>query len=261
MRELVALRRSLDALPGVQVAVAGCESLVLREHAGEIAPAPVLAAVLRSALAEEPPASRDGGAIKPGFDAELDTIRDASQAAREWIASLEANERARSGIRTLKVGFNKVFGYYIEVSHANTAAIPDDYTRKQTLSTAERYVTTELREKEAVVLSAREKMNARELEILRELGERVAGSGPPLRATARAIGAIDALTSLATAAAKSYAGDVAVTVCEYAIQAHGGIGFTWEHPAHLYFKRAKTSQLLLGDSAYHRELLAQRVGV
>jgi len=202
LRELMALRRALEALPGVQRAVASCESLVLREHAGEITPAPELAEVLRAALVEEPPASRDGGAIKPGFDAELDAIRDASRAAREWIASLETTERARTGIRTLKVGFNKVFGYYIEVSHANTAAVPDDYTRKQTLSTAERYVTTELREKEAVVLSAQEKMNARELEILRELGERVAASSPQLRATARAIGTIDALTSLATAAAK-----------------------------------------------------------
>jgi len=201
LRELIALRRSLEALPGVQRAVAVCESLVVREHAAEITPAPGLAEVLRAAVVEEPPSSRDGGAIKPGFDAELDAIRDASQAAREWLASLETGERARTGIRTLKVGFNKVFGYYIEVSHANTAAIPDDYTRKQTLSTAERYVTTELREKEAIVLSAQEKMNARELEILRDLGERVAASGPQLRATARAIGAIDALTSLAAAAA------------------------------------------------------------
>ncbi len=201
-RELIALRRSLEALPGVQNSVAGCESLVLRDHAGEIAPAPGLTEVLRAALVEEAPVSRESGAIKPGFDAELDAIRDASRAAREWIASLEATERARTGIRTLKVGFNKVFGYYIEVSHANTAAIPDDYTRKQTLSTAERYVTTELREKEAVVLSAQEKMNARELEILRELGERIAALGPQLRATARAIGAIDALTSLASTAAK-----------------------------------------------------------
>ena len=202
LRELVALRRSIEALPGVQGAVVSCEALVLREHAGEITPAPGLAEVLHAALVDDPPAARDGGAIKPGFDAELDTIRDASRAAREWIASLETTERARTGIRTLKVGFNKVFGYYIEVSHANTAAIPNDYTRKQTLSTAERYVTAELREKEAVVLGAREKMNARQLEVLRELGERVAESGPQLRATARAIGAIDALTSLAATAAK-----------------------------------------------------------
>ena len=201
-RDLVALRRSMEALPGVRSAVAGCESLVLREHAGEIGPAPELASVLRAALVEDAPTSRDGGAIKPGFDSELDGVRDASRTAREWIASLEAAERARTGIRTLKVGFNKVFGYYIEVSHANTAAIPDNYTRKQTLSNAERYVTAELREQEAVVLSAQEKMNAREVEILRELGERVAAVGPQLRATASAVGAIDALISLATAAEK-----------------------------------------------------------
>ncbi|HET7467843.1 MAG TPA: DNA mismatch repair protein MutS [Candidatus Dormibacteraeota bacterium] len=202
VRELVTLRRSLESLPGVQAAVGGCDSLVLREHAAEIANAPELAGVLRAALVEDPPPSRDGVAIRAGFDGELDGIREASRSAREWIAALESSERARTGIRTLKVGFNKVFGYYIEVSHANAAAIPPDYTRKQTLSGAERYVTAELREKEAVVLSAQEKMNARELEILRELGERVAASAPELRATARAIGAIDAIASLAAAASK-----------------------------------------------------------
>ena len=202
VRELLALRRSLEAVPAVQEAMSGCESLVLREHAAEIAAAPELVQVLRSALPEEAPASRDGSAIRPGFDAALDGIREASRSAREWIGSLEASERSRTGIRTLKVGFNKVFGYYIEVSHANTAAIPADYTRKQTLTGGERYVTAELREKEAVVLSAQERMSAREQEILRELGEAVAASGPQLRATARAIGAIDAVSSLAAAASK-----------------------------------------------------------
>src|SRR5258706_15496482 len=156
-----------------------------------------LASQLAGALVEDPPVhARDGGAIKHGYDAELDGITDASQSAREWIASLESSERRRTGIRTLKVGFNKVFGYYIEVSNANAVSIPADYVRKQTLTGAERYLTPELKEKEAVVLSAQERIAAREVEILRALGAKVAESAPALRATGQAIGSLDALRSL-----------------------------------------------------------------
>src|SRR5205823_420197 len=154
------------------------------------------------ALVEDPPLSiRDGGAIRAGYDADLDAISEGSRNAREWIAKLEAGERRRSGIRSLKVGFNRVFGYYIEVSHANTTKLPDDYVRKQTLTGGERYITPELKEKEAIVLSAQERIAARELEILRDLGEMVAASSPPLRAGAQAIGMVDALLSLALTAA------------------------------------------------------------
>src|SRR5258708_21768423 len=101
--------------------------------------------------------------IRAGYDADLDAIADASRSAREWIAKLEASERKRTAIKSLKVGFNKVFGYYIEVSHANTGLLPADYVRKQTLTGAERYITPELKEKEPIVLSAQEKIAAREL--------------------------------------------------------------------------------------------------
>src|SRR5205807_7585700 len=109
-----------------------------------------------------------GGAIRSGYDPDHDAITDGSRTAREWIAKLEASERKRTGIRSLKVGFNKVFGYYIEVSHANSSALPADYVRKQTLTGAERYLTPELKEREAIVLSAQERIAARELEILQE---------------------------------------------------------------------------------------------
>ncbi|HEY1455972.1 MAG TPA: DNA mismatch repair protein MutS, partial [Candidatus Dormibacteraeota bacterium] len=127
-------------------------------------------------------------------------IAAASASAREWIGKLEASERRRTGIRSLKVGFNRVFGYYIEVSHANAGPLPDDYVRKQTLVGAERYLTAELKEKEAVVLSAQERTAARELTVLEELRAAVAIAAPTLRATARAIGMLDALLSLAVAA-------------------------------------------------------------
>jgi DNA mismatch repair protein MutS len=200
-RELVALRRALESIPAVQDALKGCSALAIRELAADITGAPELAAELAQALVEDPPAvARAGGAIRAGFDGALDGIAEASRSAREWIAGLEASERKRTGVRSLKVGFNKVFGYYIEVSNANSSPLPDDYIRKQTLTGAERYLTPELKEKEAVVLTAQERVVARELEILGRLGTRVAESAISLRNTAQAIGRLDALLSLAVAA-------------------------------------------------------------
>jgi DNA mismatch repair protein MutS len=200
-RDLVALRRSLDAIPAVRDTAGACEALAIRELTAQITIAPELTSELQRALIEDPPVhARDGGAIRRGYDDELDGITDASQSAREWIAALEASERRRTGIRSLKVGFNKVFGYYIEISNANTVSVPTDYIRKQTLTGAERYLTPELKEKEAVVLTAQERIAAREVEILRDLGGKVAESAPALRTTAQAIGSIDALRSLAVAA-------------------------------------------------------------
>ncbi|TMF31488.1 MAG: DNA mismatch repair protein MutS [Chloroflexi bacterium] len=202
-RELVGLRRSLEAVPAVQEAISACSALVTRELAGQVSAAPELVDILARALVEDPPLNaRDGGVIRSGYDADLDAISDGSRAAREWIAKLEATERRRSGIRSLKVGFNKVFGYYIEVSHANTATPPDDYVRKQTLVGGERYITPELKEREAIVLTAQERIAARELEILHGLREAVAGLAPLLRETAHAMGMVDALLSLAAAAAE-----------------------------------------------------------
>ncbi len=202
-REMVALRRALEGIPSLQAAASGCQALVVRELAGRISAAPDLAATLARALVEDPPAvARDGGAIRAGFDAELDGIAEASRSARDWIAALEASERRRTGIRSLKVGFNKVFGYYIEINNTNSVAVPSDYVRKQTLTGAERYLTPELKEKEAVVLTAQERIAARELEVLHDLGSAVAECSSILRSSAQAIGMIDALLSLALTAAE-----------------------------------------------------------
>jgi DNA mismatch repair protein MutS len=201
-RELVALRRSLEAIPALQEALATCNALAIRELGGLISAAPELVEKLSSALVDDPPAiAREGGAIRAGFDSELDGIAEASRGAREWIGSLESSERRRSGIKSLKVGFNKVFGYYIEISNSNTAQVPENYIRKQTLTGAERYLTPDLKEKEAVVLTAQERIAARELEILRDLGEAVAESAAVVRSSAHAVGMIDALLSLAATAA------------------------------------------------------------
>jgi DNA mismatch repair protein MutS len=202
-RELVALRRSLEAVPALQQALTGCEALAIRELAGQVSPAPHLAEVLSRALVDDPPPlAREGGAIRSGYDPALDGIAEASRAAREWIGTLEASERRRTGVRSLKVGFNKVFGYYIEVSNASSVPLPVEYVRKQTLTGAERYLTPELKEKEAIVLSAQERIAERELEILRTLCDAVAESAEILRSSAHAIGMIDALLSLAVSASE-----------------------------------------------------------
>jgi DNA mismatch repair protein MutS len=200
-RELVALRRSLEALPDLQAVAGSTESLLLREIGSRLQPVPTVASELARALVDDPPATaRDGGVIRPGFDTELDGIVEASRSAREWISGLEARERDRTGIRSLKVGYNRVFGYYIEVSHSNQAMVPPEYVRKQTLTGGERYLTPELKEKEAVVLSAQQDQGQREQELLRGLADLIAAAATDLLVTAAAAGELDALTALAEAA-------------------------------------------------------------
>ncbi len=201
-RELAALRRSLEALPAVARVLAGAGSLELRRLAGSLGPAPGLAGELAAALVDDPPASsREAGSIRAGYDAELDAIRDASRSARDYIASLESAERERTGIKSLRVGYNRVFGYFIEVSHAHAGAVPADYIRKQALTGAERYITPEMKEREAIVLSAQADALVREQEILRRLCEAVAAVAGELLTSAQAVGEIDALQSFAEAAA------------------------------------------------------------
>jgi DNA mismatch repair protein MutS len=201
-RELVALRRSLEALPGVVTTSSRPESLRARQLASAIKAEPGLADELARALVEDPPAvMREGGAIRSGYDPELDGIQEASRAAREWISGLEQAERERTGIKSLKVGYNRVFGYYLEVSHSSQALVPNDYIRKQTVSGAERYLTPELKEREAIVLNALQDRVARELEILRVLAGKVAAEAPALLASAEAVGELDALASLAESGA------------------------------------------------------------
>ncbi len=194
-REMRHLAAGLQALPAVHHAAAQWEDLAA-------APMPqvleTLARTLDTALADDPPANlREGGVFKPGYDAELDGIREGSREAREWIAALEGRERERTGIRSLRVGFNQVFGYYIEVSHANREPVPADYTRKQTLVNGERYITPELKEKESLVLNAKGAMVAREQVLFRELGRRIAAAGPELLDVAAWLGELDALATFA----------------------------------------------------------------
>lgn len=158
--------------------------------------------LLEAALADDPPATlQNTGVIKPGFSAELDGVMERSRHAREWIANLEAVERERTGIKSLKVGYNKVFGYYIEITRSNSDLAPSEYIRKQTLVNAERYITPEMKEYEALVLNAEERIREIEARLFREVCARLAASSARVLATARALAQLDVLASLAEAAA------------------------------------------------------------
>jgi DNA mismatch repair protein MutS len=157
---------------------------------------------LATLLTDDPPAgAHAGGAVRPGTDAELDRLRDAGADARRFIAGLEQKERARTGVRSLRVGYNRVFGYYIEVPNGQRESVPAVYERKQTLVSAERYTTADLKEQEAIVLHARERALAREQELLRDAAADVANRAAALIDAASAAATLDALASLAEAAA------------------------------------------------------------
>jgi len=199
-RDLRALLEALMALPAIRAIAARWPELA--------GPTPSTSQdgirdLLSAALVDDVPATlREGGVFKAGFDAELDALRDGSKAAREWIAGLEQTERQRTGIRSLKVGFNQVFGYYLEISHANREAIPAEYVRKQTLVNGERYVTPELKEKETLVLNARSAMVAREQTLFGELCRRITAAGKDLLDTAAWLAELDALAALGSLAAQ-----------------------------------------------------------
>ncbi|MCB1632804.1 MAG: DNA mismatch repair protein MutS, partial [Pseudomonadales bacterium] len=197
-RDLSRLRDTLPLLPVLQTLLETGVSPLLDELRDDYAPLPELHALLAAALVETPPPqARDGGVIAEGYDAELDELRHASADADAWLVALEARERERSGIATLKVGYNRVHGYYIEVSRAQAAKVPDDYQRRQTLKAAERYVTPELKQFETRILSAADKAARREKALYEALIETVAADVPRLQRAAAALATLDVLATFA----------------------------------------------------------------
>ncbi|MGH7418074.1 MAG: DNA mismatch repair protein MutS, partial [Candidatus Rokuibacteriota bacterium] len=200
-RDLVGLRASLEPIDAIRAALAAVPAPAVDTARDELTPLEDLRALLREALVDEPPLTlHDGGLIREGWSEALAAIvRDARQ-ARQWIAGLEERERARTGIATLRVRFNRVFGYGIEVTHAQTGRVPAEYIRRQTLTGAERYVTPELKEYEATVLGADERRRRLEYELFEDVRRRVAGRAAELLATARALARLDVLAALAEVA-------------------------------------------------------------
>lgn len=203
--ELSALREDLEALPGL-IDLLPKENAALAPILGALREFPEQLELLQNAIAEDPPATTNTiGIIKPGFSTELDAILSSSRHAREWINNLEGSERQRTGIKTLRVGFNKVFGYYIEISRGNAANAPEDYIRKQTLVNAERFITPELKEYESLVLNAETEIHEVELRVYKQVCEQLVAAAALLLDTSRAIATLDCALALAgTAALNNY---------------------------------------------------------
>ncbi|MET0622834.1 MAG: DNA mismatch repair protein MutS [Pyrinomonadaceae bacterium] len=202
-RDLVGLRRSLNQVPAIRSALSDAEASLLQivvEHADEL---PDVRELVGRALSDDPPVNfADGGVVREGFDAELDELRSISRDAKQTIAAIESRERTRSGINSLRVRFNNVFGYFIEVSKSVAARVPADYERRQTLANAERYTTPELKEWEQKVLGAEGRILEIETRIFGEVRTAVAAETRRLQATARALSVLDVLASLAEVAAR-----------------------------------------------------------
>jgi DNA mismatch repair protein MutS len=226
-RDLVGIRKSLEQVPQIREALSQLEgirksgnqeirksgdrdvaripdSLIPDSLITEFDPCEEVASLIEEAIVDDPPATlASGGVIKPGFSAELDSIIAASKDAKRWVASLEQTERKRTGIKNLKVGYNKVFGYYIEVTKSNLDAVPGEYIRKQTLVNAERFITPELKEYESLILNAQERILDIETRLFREVCDQVAAAAERLLSTARALAHLDVYMALAEVAIRN----------------------------------------------------------
>lgn len=203
-RDMVSLRSSLQVLPNIKTLLRDCPQGVLTNLSQHISLHENILATLEAGIVDEPPFTiREGGMIRTGYDLELDELHDIAQNNKEWMQKFEQRIKDQSGIKTLKVGFNKVFGYYIEVSKGSVALVPDYFIRKQTLVNAERYIVPELKEFENKILSAKEKIQQLEYYLFNKIREEIRHAIVKIQETARAIGSLDVLLSFAVAAFKN----------------------------------------------------------
>ena len=200
-KELRALAQTLAVFPQIREQLSGVNASMLKEIRDEIDCLEDAVSLINAAIVEDPPFSvREGGMINPGYNAELDSLRDIVDGGRSFLAKKEAEEQEKTGIKKLKIGYNRVFGYYIEVLNSFKELVPDHYIRKQTLANCERYITPELKELESRVLGAQERIVKLEYELFADLREKIAAMQNRIRRTANAAANLDALQSLATVA-------------------------------------------------------------
>jgi DNA mismatch repair protein MutS len=200
-RDLLGLKHSLERIPALLETAGSLDADLVRETVEGLDPCDDVAGRIAAGIVDEPPANlRDGGVIREGHDPRLDELRSIRRDGRSYIASLEAREREATGISSLKVRFNKVFGYFIEVTKTNLHLVPEHYHRKQTIANGERYVTPELKEYESKVLSAQERIESLEIELFQKIRAAVALESPRLKIVARAAALLDVLSSLAETA-------------------------------------------------------------
>ena len=203
-RDLASLRESVAKLPKIRDRIAPCGAEMIQDIHRHVDTLEDVASLLDRALQDEPPVTvREGGIFREGYNDELDELKGASRDGKRWIAALEATERERTGIGSLKVRYNKVFGYYIEVTRANLASVPEDYDRKQTLANAERYTTPALKEYEQKVVGAEERAQGLEYDLFQQLRTQVAGQSLRVRTTAQSIAQLDVLACLAEVAVRN----------------------------------------------------------
>lgn len=201
-KELVTLRHSLEVVPQIKALLEG--GCALSSPGATLEPCDEVVALISRAIADEPPANlEDGGVIRQGFSDELDQIRSTSKNAKQYLKDLEKKERDRTGIKSLKVGYNRVFGYYIEVTKPNLASVPDDYIRKQTLTESERFYTPELKEYEALILSAQDRITEIESGIFRRVCQQVGGWGERILTSADSLAHIDIFSAFAEVAVRN----------------------------------------------------------
>jgi len=202
-RDLLALGRTLAQLPAIKARLAGRRSDLLAQVEASLDLMGDVREILAAAVAADAPLKlSDGGVIRTGYDAELDRLRDIGSSGAKWLAEFQAAEVQRTGIPTLKVGFNKVFGYYLEITNAHRDRVPLDYVRKQTIKNAERYITPALKDHEVEVLSAEDKAKALEARLFEDVRQRIAGEIPRLQRTAESLARLDVLLSLARVASE-----------------------------------------------------------
>ncbi|CAI7990861.1 DNA mismatch repair protein MutS, partial [Geodia barretti] len=202
-RDLLALHRSLAATRKLAQVLTAPDVPAVSSLSSELRPMPEVEALIEQAIAPEPSGQiGEGNVIREGFSPELDRIRTLARDARSFIASMETRERERTGIRNLRVGYNQVFGYYIEITRSNLTAVPDDYQRRQTLTNGERYITPELKEYESQVLDARERLDDLERTLYRQVCRQIADNGPAISRLANAIARTDVFVSLASIAVR-----------------------------------------------------------
>ena len=203
-RDLIAFERSLSMLPHIRCILQDMSSTLLKELYQELDPLEDLCALIQKAIVDDPPiAMKEGGIIKDGYHEEVDRLRTAKSNGKEWLARLEEQEREKTGIKNLRIRYNKVFGYYLEVTNSFKNLVPDYYTRKQTLANAERYIIPELKELEDTILGAEDKLYALEYELYSEVRDAIAAEVLRIQKTAKAVAQIDAFASLALTAERN----------------------------------------------------------
>ncbi|MEI8003139.1 MAG: DNA mismatch repair protein MutS [Methanothrix sp.] len=203
-KEMVVLKSTLARLPRLQEILENADAPYLVELKGRLCPCEDIVSLLERSIVDDPPTHlRDGGVIRDGFDKEIDELHSLLRDGRGWIARLEATEREKTGIKSLKISYNNVFGYYLEISRANLHLVPQDYIRKQTLANAERFITPELKDMESKVLSAQERSISLEQEIFAGLRDKVAAQARTVQERASALAELDVLVALAAVAAES----------------------------------------------------------